>query len=183
MLNFAGLPMRFITLGSILIFASIARATPPLPTVEFVDLKKYLGTWYEIARFEHRFQKGCTATTATYSMLSNGDIEVINQCHLDHPHGELKKATGVAWVKDKKTNAKLRVQFFLKWMKSRYLSGQYWILSLDKDYQNVLIGDPSREYLWILSRNKTQEDDVYKELKDKAQSLGFDVSKLKRTAH
>jgi apolipoprotein D and lipocalin family protein len=156
---------------------------PPLDTVKSVEIDRYLGKWYEIARFDQSFQRNCTATEANYSLRKNGDIKVLNRCRLFSPDGKLKESTGRAWVKDKKTNAKLKVQFFLKFLKIGFLSGNYWIIDLDKDYQYAMIGDPSRKYLWILSRSKTLPDETYQKLLEKAEKLKFDTSKLLKTIH
>jgi len=173
-------------LGMILLVMSCSSTQakyPILPTVDHVDLDRYLGKWYEIARLDQRFQKGCTATEAIYSKRKDGEIKVLNRCRLNTPDGKLKEAVGRAWVTDKNTNAKLKVQFFLKRFKIPFLSGKYWILDLDEDYQNVIIGDPSRKYLWILSRSKEMKEGIYQELVDKAEDLHFDTTKLLRTVH
>ena len=170
-----------VLISSITAFAYAGH--PPLPTVNSVDLERYVGKWYEIARFDQSFQKGCTATTATYSVLPNGDIEVVNRCRLDSPNGELKEATGVAWVTDEDSKAKLKVQFFLTCIRLPFLAGNYWILALDEDYQYALIGDPSREYLWILNRAPNMDPKIFNELVDYANQLGFDTSKLLMTQH
>jgi len=155
----------------------------PLRTVEYVDVQKYLGKWYEIARFDQSFQRGCTATTAEYSLRRDGDIRVKNTCRKDSPNGKLKVAEGRAWIKDQKTNSKLKVQFFLKSLKLPLFSGNYWIIELDQDYQYAVVGDPSRKFLWILSRTVKMEDSVYDRLVNKAKFLGFDTSKLLVTVH
>lgn len=155
----------------------------PLETVKYVSVDRYLGTWYEIAAFPQKFQKGCTATKAEYSLRHDGDIKVLNTCNLGSPDGELKVAEGRAWVKDKKTNAKLKVQFFLRNFRFFLFSGNYWILDLDKNYESVLVGDKSRQYLWILSRDPKLDIERYNELVKKAQKLKFDTSKLVKTIH
>jgi apolipoprotein D and lipocalin family protein len=162
-------------------FAAGGKAS--LPTVESVDLERYLGKWYEISSFPQKFQKGCTASTAEYSMRKDGDIKVLNRCNLQSPDGKLKVAVGRAWVKNKKTNAKLKVQFFLKRFKLPFFSGNYWILDLDENYESVLVGDPSRKYLWILSRRPVLNQDRYDELVMKADSLGFNTDQLIKTIH
>ena len=162
---------------------SVEAGRKPLPTVNSVDINRYLGKWYEIARFDQRFQRGCTATEAIYSLRDDGDIKVLNRCRLNSPEGELKEAVGRAWVKDKKNNAKLRVQFFLREFRFFLFAGNYWIIDLDEDYQHAMIGDPSRKYLWILSRDTKLSQEVYDRLVDKAESLGFDTSKLLVTEH
>ena len=155
----------------------------PLPTVSYVELDKYLGKWYEIARFDQSFQKGCTATEANYSLRPDGDIKVINKCRLGSPQGKLKVAEGRAWIVDLTTNAKLKVQFFLSRFRIPFFAGNYWILDLDSDYQYVLVGDKSRNYLWILSRSKQLDSKIFEDLKARAEELGFDTSKLLITEH
>ncbi len=121
----------------------------PLATVPQVDLKKYLGKWYEIAAFPQSFQKGCSCTFAEYSLRPNGDIQVKNTCLKE---GKTKIATGKAVVKDKATNAKLSVTFFWPF------SGKYWIIALAPDYSYAVVGHPNRDYLWILSRKPVMDE-------------------------
>jgi len=167
---------------SLLLNVSYSRAAD-LPIVDYVDLDRYLGKWYEISSLPQSFQKGCTATMAEYSMRGDGDIKVLNSCRLNSPDGKLKEAEGRAWVKDKKTKAKLKVQFFLKEFKFFLFAGNYWILDIDKNYESVLVGEKSRKYLWILSRKPFLSSKRYDELVLKAESLGFDTSKLVKTIH
>lgn len=179
---------NILTLSSLVVlFISLSASAfdkhKPLKTVDYVDLDRYLGKWYEIARFDQKFQKGCTATTATYSRSKNGDINVLNECRINFPDGRLKSAKGRAWSTNSPMNSKLKVQFFLRWLKIPFFAGDYWILDLDDDYQSVLIGDQSRKYLWILARNKKLAPERYKELVNKAESLGFDSKKLLKTWH
>ena len=110
----------------------------PLEVVDHVDLERYLGTWYEIATIPQRFQKGCVAVTATYSLKPDGKIQVINRCRKETLDGKVKDIEGKAWVVDKTTNAKLKVQFFWPF------SGAYWIIELDADYQWAVVGHPNR---------------------------------------
>jgi apolipoprotein D and lipocalin family protein len=166
-----------------LICSCVSAQHPPLETVSNVELNRYLGKWYEIARFEHSFQKGCTAVSATYSLRKNGTIKVVNICREENPKGKLKKAVGRARVVDKTTNAKLSVQFFLKWLPLKFLSGKYWIIALGDNYEYAMVGEPSREYLWILSRKETLDKETFDRLVDQAQSQGFDTSKLLMTRH
>lgn len=139
-----------------------------LKTVDYVDLKKYAGLWYEVAKIPNRFQSHCVkGTTAKYTFKDNGEIEVINSC-IDED-GELDKTEGLARVVDKKSNAKLEVSFFsiLGW---RPVWGDYWIIGLDENYQWAIVGTPTRKYGWILARqpeldNETLEK-IYSILKD-----------------
>ena len=165
--------------------ASISQAKhETLQTVDYVDLDRYLGDWYEIARFDNTFQKGCTATKANYSKKMNGDIKVINECRVGSPSGEVKKATGRSWVNDTNTNSKLKVQFFLNWIRLPIFAGNYWIIELDEEnYSYAVVGNPSRKYLWILSRSKDMPEYLYEELVNKAKYHGFDITKLIKTEH
>lgn len=152
------------------LFTACANKYEPLETVKSVDIKKYSGTWYEIARFEHFFEKGCKNVTASYSLKSDGDIKVINRCTLIENNNK-KEAIGTAYAVDE-TNSKLKVSFF------RPFYGDYWILDLQKDYEYAVVGSPSREYLWILSRSKTLSDEIKNEISQNIKTLGFDSNKL-----
>ncbi len=149
-----------------------------LDTVPYVDLEKYTGKWHEIARIDHWFQEGCVKSTATYSLRDDGDIEVINRCRVDTSDGKEKQSSGRAWVTDQHSNAKLKVQFFLSSFKLSFLAGDYWIIDLDENYQYVMVGEQSREYLWILSRTETLPDETISELVTKAKNLDFPVERL-----
>jgi apolipoprotein D and lipocalin family protein len=149
----------------------------PLPTVAHVDLPRYLGTWYEISSFPQSFQKGCTATTATYKSRADGDIDVINRCRKDSVDGPEKVAEGRARVVDKTTNAKLEVSFF------RPFWGDYWVVALGDNYEYAVVGHPSRDYLWILSRSPTMAADLYASVVHRLSLLGYETKRLKRTLH
>lgn len=177
--------MKFIQLLVLaLISTSVFAKMAPLRTVEYVNLDKYVGTWYEIARFDQKFQRNCTAVKATYTKLNNGEIKVFNECNLYSPEGKYKSSIGRAWVNDKKTNAKLKVQFFLRWWRLNLFSGNYWVIELDEEnYTYAVIGDPSRKYLWILSRTSTMDESLYQELVARARAQGFNTEHLLRTIH
>lgn len=152
----------------VVFFVGCSNKYEPLPTENKVDINKYLGTWYEIARFEHFFEKGCKNVTANYSLLEDEQIRVINRCTKIEDNDK-KEAKGIAYAVDN-TNSKLKVSFF------RPFYGDYWIIDLDEDYKNVLVGSPSREYLWILSRTKTIDEKTKQKLIDVASKNGFDTS-------
>ena len=177
--------MKVIVLSALLILGCsvISAKDLPLDTVEYVDLIKYSGRWFEIARIDQSFQKGCTAVEANYIIRKDGDIDVINSCRLGSPDGEFKSGTARAWVKDKKSNAKLKVQFFLKKIKLNLFAGDYWIIDLADDYSYAMVGDPSRKYFWILSRTKNMDDHLYDELIARARSWDFPVEKVIKTIH
>lgn len=144
-------------------------------TVANVDLRRYVGTWYEIASFPQWFQRGCTATTATYALRDDGDVDVLNRCRKGTLAGQEKSARGRARVVDRSTNAKLQVSFF------RPFWGDYWIVELADDYTYAAVGAPGRDYLWILARTPTMPDATYQRIVERLQGKGFDTSRLVRT--
>jgi apolipoprotein D and lipocalin family protein len=168
---------EIIATSAILGVASIAALAlhaqdRPLETVQYVELDKYLGKWYEIAAFPQSFEKGCSHTYAEYSLNNDGSIRVTNTCIKD---GKVKVANGKATVTDKKTNAKLAVQFFWPF------KGKYWIIGLGHDYSYAVVGHPNRKYLWILSRKPVMDSQTYNHLVVLATNKGFDVRKLVKT--
>lgn len=158
-------------------------AETELPTVPRLLIEKYLGKWYEVARFDHSFQRNCYATTAEYTLREDGDIRVLNTCRKGSPQGELDTAVGRAWVVNEDTNAQLKVQFFLSFWKIPWFAGDYYVIALDENYQYAMVGAPNRKYLWILSRTPNIEADSLEVLLGTAKDLGFDISKLLYTQH
>ena len=154
---------------------------PPLQTVSVVDLKQYAGKWFEIARYPNKFQSKCVGnTTATYTVRADGKIDVFNQCLVKN--GTLDGATGEAKIVEGSSNAKLEVRFAPKFMS--FLSavwGDYWIVDLDKEYKYAAVGDPKREYLWILSRTPSMSDATYQNILRRVETLGFNPAKLQKT--
>lgn len=151
----------------------------PVPDV---DLARYAGRWHEIARFPNRFQASCVAeTTADYEMLSNGQIRVVNACR--QADGRTRRAEGRARRADRHGPAsKLKVRFAPKLLSFLPMVwGDYWILDLTDDYRAVLVGEPSRTYLWILSRTPELDEVTYRRLLATAAAQGFDVARLVRS--
>lgn len=138
-------------------------------TVKSLDITRFMGKWYEIARYEHRFEKGMSHVTATYTLKEDGRIEVLNE---GISNGERKEAKGRAKQPDPNDPGKLKVSFFL-WFYS-----DYYILELDKDYKYVVIGSSSDKYLWIMSREKTLPNDIISKLLNNLQQRGYDTMKL-----
>jgi len=138
-----------------------------------VDLKQYLGRWYEIARYEQRFERGCEGVTADYSMRADGRIDVLNRCR--KPTGKIDEARGISKVVDPITNAKLKVSFFGPFY------GDYWVLDHADDYGWSIVGEPSGRYLWILTRDANPDAEVTDLLIDRAGALGYDTTMLVRT--
>ncbi len=170
--------------GILLLFSAVAVTTAavraaraesaPLEIVPTVDLKRYAGTWYEIARYPNRFQRKCSSdTTAVYSLREDGKIRVVNSCK--ESDGKLNTANGTAKVVDKTSNAKLKVTFFWPF------SGDYWIIGLGKNYEYAIVGEPSRKYLWILSRTPEMSPELYEEALRIVREKGYDASRLMPT--
>lgn len=147
-----------------------------LPVVQSLDVERYMGTWYEIARLPNSFEEGLICVTATYSLLDNGKIRVINKGRNQENPEEIETAKGKAKFADKSTPGKLKVTFFWPFY------GKYWIIELDEDYKYALVGSPSREYLWILSRTKQLPESTVKKLTERAEELGFETKNLYYTA-
>ncbi len=149
-----------------------------LSTVASVDLLRYAGTWYEIARLPMWFQRHCVDSKAIYSSRPDGLVGVHNECVTES--GGVEQAEGVASVVDPKTNARLTVVFD-NWFARLFGSsreGNYWILDLDPEYRTAMVGTPDRRYLWILSRIPQLEDSTYQRLVERARQLGYPVSDL-----
>lgn len=147
-------------------------STAPLEAVSAVDLNRYLGRWYEIARLENRFEKNCEGVTADYSMRDDGLIKVVNTCRKNAPDGEARDAVGRARIVDPKTNAKLKVSFFGAFW------GDYWIIDLTDDYSRSIVGEPSGKYLWILARAPTISEESRADALGRLSVLGYDASRL-----
>jgi lipocalin len=162
---------KILLLLGLALFGSAYSQKKPV-VVLTVDLKRYTGTWYEIARLPNSFERKLKCITATYSLRDNGKITVLNKGHYISDPGKVNTATGVAWIPDKNSPAKLKVQFFWPF------SGDYWIIYLEKDYKYVLVGDPSFKYLWILCREKKMDEGTYQMLLKKAIDNGFDIKPI-----
>lgn len=140
--------------------------------VKVFDLNRYLGKWYEIARFDHHFEKDLVGVTAEYSLLPDGKVRVINSGYKDTLDGTYKSIEGKAKIPDPSNPAHLRVSFFM-WFYS-----DYNIMELDKEYRYALVGSDTDKYLWILSRTPQLPNDPLNRLLDQATRRGYDVSKL-----
>lgn len=152
-----------------------------LKTVSSVDLDRYQGKWYEIAKYPNKFQKKCVGnTSAEYKKKPDGKIEVLNKCVTSD--GQVDEAKGEAKVVDRSTNAKLKVRFapaFISFIPAVW--GDYWIIDLDPDYRWAVIGDPNREYFWILGREPAMDDATYQGILRRAESVGFNPAKVEKT--
>jgi lipocalin len=141
-------------------------------TVKELDVKRYMGRWYEIARFPHSFEKNLVGVTATYELMENGKIRVINEGYKNTLDGKHSKAVGKAKIPNKKEPGKLRVSFFWDFY------ADYYVLELDINYQYAMIGSSSDKYFWILSRSPQLDEKTYQMLLDKAKKRGYNLKKL-----
>lgn len=154
----------------------------PLQTIERLDVGRYLGTWYEIAKYPNRFQRQCVADTqALYRQREDGQLDVVNRCR--QSNGEMTEAVGRARQIGAADSPKLEVRFapaWLAWLPMVW--GNYWVIDLDPGYQLVAVSEPNREYLWVLSRTPAVDAAAYQALLSRLQAKGFDPSKLELTA-
>jgi apolipoprotein D and lipocalin family protein len=170
---------------AILMLIANMQVSPPgaVGTVDAVDLARYVGDWFEIARFPNRFQRDCAGDVrATYVQRPDGHIDVVNRCR-DSERG-LKEARGLGRVVDPRTSAKLKVRFapaLLSFLP--FVWGDYWILGLAPDYSWALVGSPDRGYLWILARTRVLDADRLASALSVARANGFDVDRLEMTQH
>jgi apolipoprotein D and lipocalin family protein len=173
MKRIAAVGVAVVMVGMVMRGVGFSASLPPVQTVPRVDLERYLGVWYEIARYPTSFQKGCLDSSATYSRRADGKIQVVNRCR-DAEDGRIREAKGKAWVVDKKSNAKLKVSFFWPFR------GDYWIIDLGREYEYAVVGTPNRKYLWVLSREPVMSDELYEQIVTRAEQQGFKRSKLVR---
>jgi apolipoprotein D and lipocalin family protein len=147
----------------------------PLDTVEGVDLHRFQGDWYEIAKLPRVTQADCTGTTARYEMKSDHELVVTHACRLGNLEGGRHQVVAAARVPNPDVPAKLSVEF-------GGFFGDYWIIDLDRDnYRYAVVGHPTRQYLWILSRAPTLDAAVLGPILERATQKGFDISRLEYT--
>jgi apolipoprotein D and lipocalin family protein len=160
-----------------------AYAQQEVKTVAFVSVDRYVGKWYEVARFPNQFQTKCTGdVTAEYQKRDDGRLGVVNRCRMEGR--KFEQVAGVARIVDTDSNAKLKVRFapaWLGWLPQVW--GDYWIVGLAQDYSYAVVGDPRREYLWVLSRTPNMPEESYQAAVRQAGEQSFDVTKLVRTKH
>ena len=167
-------PFNYLLLLTLFILPFMSESQT-LETVAHVDLKKYVGKWYEIASYPQRFQKGCHCTTAEYTWNEKGYITVENRCNKDSVHGKQSYIKGKAFVEKNAGNAKLKVQFFWPFR------AKYWIIDLAADYSYAVVSHPNKKYLWILSRTPKMDNLIYQQILSRLVEKGFDLQKLKST--
>lgn len=157
--------------------SSTGDVTPP-QTVSSIDLNRYQGTWYELARLPMFFQRNCAQSEAHYKLKDDGALGVINRC-LTHS-GTWEEATGTATAQQAGKTDKLWVVFdnWFSRLLPGFTKGDYWVLYVDKDYHVALVGNPDRKYLWLLSRTPTVPVAIREDLLGRARSQGYDTDRL-----
>lgn len=176
------MPTRLLLLLLPLLCLTAAHAAPPEP-IERLDLERYQGQWFEMAKYPNRFQTQCVSdTTATYAIAEDGRVEVINRCRTDS--GAFDEAKGVARLVGEAGSPKLKVRFapaWLSWLPMVW--GDYWVIELDEAYTLVAVSEPSREYLWILARDPDVPEQRVNDLIARLAQRGFDPARIVRSTH
>ena len=179
-----GLTAATLQLASFKVAAQTVATSANLPSVRTIaslEVPRYMGTWYEIAKFPNRFQAKCaTNTRAQYLAQADGSVQVLNSCVTTD--GSTIDALGKAHQVGPATSPKLQVRFapaWLSWLSAVW--GDYWVIDLDADYQLAAVSDATREYLWVLSRTPQVNAKAYDALLDRLKAQHFDVQKLDRT--
>jgi apolipoprotein D and lipocalin family protein len=159
-----------------------AQASAPLNTIASLDVPRYMGTWYEIAKYPAWFQRKCvSSTSAQYSVLEAGRVQVLNRCKM--ANGEWNEAVGVARQIGGAASPQLKVRFAPEWLSFiPMVWGDYWVIAIDPQYQWVIVSEPSRQYMWILSRTPTLPRATYEQLLQQLGAMGFDLNKIETSA-
>ena len=160
-----------------------AQALPPVQTIASLDVPRYMGTWFELAKFPNVFQRKCVGNTrAVYTLNADNTVQVLNRCRIQD--GNTIEALGQAKQIGNVTSPVLKVRFAPEWLGWLPLVwGDYWVIDLDDQYQLAAVSDAKREYLWVLSRSPKTDPRQYAALLQRLQQQGFDVDKLEVTTH
>ncbi len=174
--------LHALVLGSLL-WAAQAQASAPMQAVPALDVPRYLGRWYEVAKLPNWFQRQCARdTSAEYRAQATGELQVINRCR--KASGEMIEAQGLARQLGGAQSANLQVRFAPAWLSWLPLVwGDYWVVDLDPAYDLVAVSEPRREYLWILSRQPKVDPQRYRALLDRLAGMGLPVEQLELTEH
>ncbi len=168
-------------MGLAAVAASAQTSPPPLQSIPSLDVPRYMGRWWEIAKFPNWFQRKCAAdTSATYSLRPDGTVRVLNQCAL--AEGGMLQAEGSARQVGGPMSARLQVRFAPAWLSVLpFVWGDYWVIDLDERYELVAISEPKRDYLWILSRSPQVDPARYQALLARLAAMGLEVGRLEKT--
>ena len=166
------LPVIAAVTAAFLVVACSSHTPPPgVTVVSNFDAQRFLGTWYEIARLDHRFERGLEKVTAHYSSMDDGGIQVVNRGY--NPDREMwQQSVGKAYFTGDPHRAAMKISFI------GLFYGGYNVIALDREYRHALICGPDRSYLWILSRTPTLSPEMKQQMLDVATRQGFDVTKL-----
>jgi apolipoprotein D and lipocalin family protein len=169
-----------VAIGGAIVYSRATRPpviNPKVPEpAKPVAIDRYLGTWFELARHENRFERGLDGVTAEYSLRPDGKIGIRNGGRQGWPNGEESVAEGKAVIADDTTNAKLKVSFF-----GPFYVGDYWILDHDDDYDWAIVGEPSGRYLWVFAREPRPAPAVTEAIFQRVEALGYDRWALRIT--
>lgn len=183
MMKIAGLLFSVSLLAVSLLVAPGAQAAEaqPLQAIPALDVPRYMGRWYEIAKFPNRFQKQCAGdTTADYQPLEDRQVRVTNRCR--KADGTWDEVVGLARQIGSADSPKLEVRFAPRWLSFLpFVWGDYWVVDLDRDYQLAAVSEPKREYLWILSRTPQVAPEKYDALLQRLRAMGLDTGRLEPT--
>ena len=163
--------LSVLTFGTVTLAAAGTADPAPVQSVAMVELSRYMGRWYEIARLPNRFQKGCDESSTDFSLRDDGQITVVNSCR-NEKDGSSHQAKGRAWVPDPACNSRLKVSFIWPFR------SEYWIIGLGKKYEYSVVASPNRKFLWILSRTATMSDDLYADIMQGIERQGFDIKNV-----
>jgi apolipoprotein D and lipocalin family protein len=171
--------MKILLVSLCLLLSCSTTKDPGQATVGHVDLNRFMGNWFEVARYETPIQSECGAAKVTYKLENKSEIEIIHACH-EKETGKTVHARGLAEIDNKKTNAKWKVSYMPLFKKWHMFSGSIWIVGLDPDYQYAIIGHPTHKHLWILSRTAEISPEKYEELIGMAKLQGYKTNELIR---
>ena len=167
-----------VIIASFLAAPASASDAPPVP-VASVDLERYVGRWYEIAKIPNKFQKSCAGnTTAEYVLREDGRIDVINRCL--EANGNVNEARGIARIEDEESNARLKVSF-VRFLGRNWFWGDYWVLGLGPEYEYAIVGHPERTYGWILSRTPKLGETTLARIFEQLEAQGYDPHRFELT--
>jgi apolipoprotein D and lipocalin family protein len=173
----AGIVRRALVALTLLCGAAASAAEPP-QTVDSVDLQRYQGVWYELARLPMFFQRNCVQAEAHYALQADGRLQVINRCRTDEGEWQEVKGEAVAQVEGQTDKLWVRFDNWFSRLLPNVTKGEYWVLYLDDDYRTALVGHPNRKYLWLLAREPEVSAETRALLLEQAALRGYDTSKL-----
>jgi apolipoprotein D and lipocalin family protein len=177
--------LKILALLALILSTAVAlgQTAAPLKPIVSLDVPRYLGRWYEIAKFPNSFQKRCVSdTSADYELRPDGSLSVLNQCR--QVDAEWEKALGLAKQVGGDKSAKLQVRFAPAWLSFLpFVWGDYWVVDLDEKYELAAVSEPKREYLWILSRTPVVDPSRYAALLVRLNAMGLDTGRLEKTTH